>query len=71
MSVLHAALGEASRGLQPDHSSGRGGRGAVVRLPRHHRPSTIAQVRKRLMDSPTDTHRQAQTHIQIKGITRH
>lgn len=60
VSVLHAALPEAPGGLQPDHSSGRGGGGAVVRLPHHHSPFIIAQVSRRSArkhtHSPTTTH---------------
>lgn len=50
VSVFHATCGEASGRLQPHHSSGRGGRGAVVRVPHHHRPFAIAKVRKGLGD---------------------
>lgn len=66
VSVFHAAPGEAPGGLQPDHSTGRGGGGAVIRLPRHHRPPAVAQVRRRLADSP---HKHATVHTQIKGFT--
>lgn len=69
VSVLHAALGEAPGGLQPDHSSGRGGRGALICLSHHHRPFVIAEVRKRLIDSLTNT-LPTTIHTQIKGFTR-
>lgn len=50
VSVHHAARA-VPRGLQPDHGSGRGCSGAVVRLPHHHWPFIDAQVSKTRADA--------------------